>query len=198
MKAKATHYGHCQVCGRRQKLPKGRLSKHGYTVQWNMFQGTCFGAHELPFEQDISLIEQAIKRAELSIKHIQENIIDIKNDTTTIYINNYYGYRSHPNGKGGYIYETYKVTDLVKDESNERLVRYHAIPQLTPNETRLNNMNEAFVVFEDGSVDNKVHEINERYIGTLVKRIASFQQYIEWQQDRIKDWKPSELEPVEK
>lgn len=41
---KATHSGECQCCGRKQKLPKGRLSNHGYTVEWGFFSGTCFGA----------------------------------------------------------------------------------------------------------------------------------------------------------
>ena len=60
---KATHRGHCQICGAQQKLPGGRLAKHGYSVEWNSFQGVCSGAGYLPFEQDISLIEAAIKHA---------------------------------------------------------------------------------------------------------------------------------------
>ena len=59
----ATHIGECQVCGRIQKLPKGQLSKHGYTKQWGFFNGTCWGAEHLPFEQSIDLIEGAIKQA---------------------------------------------------------------------------------------------------------------------------------------
>ena len=40
---KATHDGECQLCGRMQKLPDGRLAKHGYTTRWGFFQGVCPG-----------------------------------------------------------------------------------------------------------------------------------------------------------
>jgi hypothetical protein len=61
MASKSTHQGHCQVCGRPQMLPGGKLSKHGYTKRWGFFSGVCSGADHLPFEQDISLIEGMIK-----------------------------------------------------------------------------------------------------------------------------------------
>jgi hypothetical protein len=48
---KATHNGTCQVCGREQALPYGKLSKHGYDVPFHYFRGTCPGAEFLPLEQ---------------------------------------------------------------------------------------------------------------------------------------------------
>lgn len=45
---KSTHSGICQVCGRRQHLPAGRLSKHGYQIKQRgmggYFVGTCRGS----------------------------------------------------------------------------------------------------------------------------------------------------------
>lgn len=58
----ATHAGTCQICGRVQKLPSGKLSLHGYQVQWNFFNGTCGGAKHLPFEKDKA---QAVAHATL-------------------------------------------------------------------------------------------------------------------------------------
>jgi hypothetical protein len=49
---KATHNGTCQVCGKLQALPEGKLSKHGYDVQFHYFRGVCPGAAFLPQEQD--------------------------------------------------------------------------------------------------------------------------------------------------
>jgi hypothetical protein len=72
-KVKSTHSGHCQVCGCVQKLPNGKLSLHGYTKEFDFFQGICHGAQALPFEQDISLIQAAIERAKESAKNIREN-----------------------------------------------------------------------------------------------------------------------------
>lgn len=50
---KATHNGTCQVCGRVQAVGvnSGNLAKHGYTVQWNFFSGTCEGADRAPMEK---------------------------------------------------------------------------------------------------------------------------------------------------
>jgi len=66
---KSTHQAHCQVCGRIQAvmLPSGLLAKHGYTVTFGFFQGTCAGSDHLPLEQErvlcldtcISLMEYA-------------------------------------------------------------------------------------------------------------------------------------------
>lgn len=50
----ATHLGTCQVCGCMHKVSKddGTIAKHGYTVDWNTFNGICQGSNHLPFEQD--------------------------------------------------------------------------------------------------------------------------------------------------
>lgn len=60
---KATHRGTCQVCSRVQKLPDGKLAKHGYQVLGGFFEGVCFGSHNLPLEQDKALVEKSIRWA---------------------------------------------------------------------------------------------------------------------------------------
>ena len=75
----ATHEGECQVCGRVQKLPNGTLAKHGYTVQWGFFEGTCWGADSLPLEVDNSLLAQAIEwatRLAQGAAEIQEKLLN--------------------------------------------------------------------------------------------------------------------------
>lgn len=62
MKNKATHRGTCQACGRVQCLPSNLLAKHGYTVDWGFFNGTCCGSDRLPLEQDKTLTENIIKQ----------------------------------------------------------------------------------------------------------------------------------------
>jgi len=54
---KATHYGECQLCGRKQRLPNSVLAKHGYAVQWNTFQGVCPGSGHAPYELSRDLLE---------------------------------------------------------------------------------------------------------------------------------------------
>lgn len=48
----ATHNGTCQACGRQHAVnPKtGNLAKHGYTVDWGFFNGTCSGSDRAPLE----------------------------------------------------------------------------------------------------------------------------------------------------
>lgn len=58
---KATHSGTCQLCGREQKLPGGRLSLHGYTTRWGFFSGVCPGSTWLPFEVSADRIAIAIE-----------------------------------------------------------------------------------------------------------------------------------------
>jgi hypothetical protein len=53
----ATHNGTCQACGRSHAvgLKTGPLAKHGYTVDWGFFNGTCQGSDARPLEIDTAL-----------------------------------------------------------------------------------------------------------------------------------------------
>lgn len=53
----ATHNGTCQACGRQHavNVKSGLLAKHGYTVDWGFFNGTCQGSDHLPLEHDTAL-----------------------------------------------------------------------------------------------------------------------------------------------
>lgn len=42
--------GTCPVCGQNVKLDQGRIVNHGYKVEWQMQQGSCFGTGTLPWE----------------------------------------------------------------------------------------------------------------------------------------------------
>ena len=60
--ARHTHRGTCQVCGSVQAVNNktGMIAKHGYTVDWGMFQGECPGSHELPIEKSHKLTTRII------------------------------------------------------------------------------------------------------------------------------------------
>lgn len=52
---KATHNGTCQACGRSQAVKaNGNLAKHGYTVDYGYFSGTCSGSDRKPLELETS------------------------------------------------------------------------------------------------------------------------------------------------
>lgn len=52
-----THTGTCQACGRRQAVhvKTGMIAKHGYTLAYSFFNGTCGGSDHLPLELDTAL-----------------------------------------------------------------------------------------------------------------------------------------------
>lgn len=193
--AKATHSGTCQICGRSQKLPKGRLSNHGYTVDWGFFNGTCHGAQGLPFEQSTNLVESMITNVKADIADLQAEILDLQIQTDFVWMRVYYSYKDHPNGKGGYMWEkipseTIKVTNY----SDEHHVH------VTFAVMCLKNVGTPYEVAqfdrEATTVEAAVVSQNKNYTQELIKRIAQLQSYVEWQQERVANWKPQELTPV--
>jgi hypothetical protein len=74
MKVQATHKGHCQVCGSLQKLPNGRMAKHGYTTKHGFFEGTCAGSDKLPYQVSCELIPASIDAANNLLAPIADKI----------------------------------------------------------------------------------------------------------------------------
>jgi len=79
---KATHYGHCQICGSRQLLPSNVLAKHGYTTRWGFFSGVCPGSGFKPFEQATNLIEDSIARAQREAFNLRASAITLRGTST--------------------------------------------------------------------------------------------------------------------
>lgn len=70
---KSTHQGTCQVCGRMQALPSGRLSKHGYDVKFHYFHGVCPGAGHKPLEIERTFADEVAASLLVSArKHVRD------------------------------------------------------------------------------------------------------------------------------
>ena len=78
MMARHTHRGTCQVCGSVQAVNNktGMIAKHGYTVDWGMFQGECPGSNELPIEKSYRLTIQIIDSIQSQLAGMK--LIDLK------------------------------------------------------------------------------------------------------------------------
>jgi hypothetical protein len=52
----------CQICARRIMASKGKIAHHGYERPqgWHEQTGSCYGARELPFERDCSVLRRYI------------------------------------------------------------------------------------------------------------------------------------------
>jgi len=74
---KATHFGECQICGRKMKAPHGKLSNHGYQIHNGYFHGSCHGSHELPFEKDRSVLGNVIEDFSKFIDNKQQYMQDV-------------------------------------------------------------------------------------------------------------------------
>jgi len=189
-KAKATHNGHCQVCGAKQKLPRGRLSLHGYQVAgWGFFNGVCTGARHLPFEQDISLIEGSIRWAQARQEEVEAFAARTRGETETVWVHEYIpGTWNRGQRHSRYEWRQFKVSDLI--EVNNHRIRWLG----------LDGKEKESHLYKDWENDGwtPVGDLNERRAKAYDSTAEELKRYIKWQQDRIKDWKPSELEPINK
>jgi hypothetical protein len=87
---KATHNGHCQVCGRQQAVRDGgRLAKHGYTTKWGFFSGTCSGSDIEPLEVSRSKLDETVRELELEAAILREMKAE---DVTSVAIESRKGY----------------------------------------------------------------------------------------------------------
>lgn len=175
--SKATHYGTCQACGKEQKLPNGVLSKHGYTVQWSMFSGTCPGAKHKPFEQSKDLIENFIQTAEQTVTNYKKQITRLENsdDTKNVPFRNVIRHR----GKSTYhwVQAEVKNEEIILPDGEILPARRYADLRLT----------------DDKSI---AKSLRERKIRWIEREIQSTEDYISWQKSRLTDWQPKELNVI--
>ena len=195
MAKKSEFFGTCQVCGREQKLPNGILSTHGYTVEWNMFTGECFGSKELPFEQSTDLIQRAVltasvKRGSLA-KHQdclalppKEPYGTVKSYLTREEVRKKDGH--FINGRAGYRW----ITGRIERREPHKMGMYFV------------------VIDEKDGMEHRIHGgfmetplsvveyFNKEYSRVLQNRIDQLDKYVLWQTERIKNWHPKELKSV--
>jgi DNA-binding protein YbaB len=188
---KATHSGTCQVCGALQKLPNGKLSKHGYTTRWGFFEGVCWGADHEPFELSKDLIEEAIERATQGAKNNRaeakkrERMTDPNDVWHDVYLN---CERVTKHGRVSMVGRKFK-SGTHGDEVAFIYQDRHFVRR------------EDFTVLHDWrmrTVEDAVKQMNAERAGYLRHVAEQQDEYVKWQQQRIKDWKPhpEQLKPV--
>lgn len=173
---KATHKGTCQACGSTQRLPNDKLSNHGYTVKWDMFQGVCQGSKELPFEKSCALIETFISRAKAQILGLQNEIEEIRQ-----YKGNLGWHKAYYNGE--YTWAQVPIIEaMIKDgmfiDQNGKKCYFNTYS------------------YYCNTVEEAVKRMNETRIYFYNQKIKKFNSYIEWQELRVKDWKETDLYPI--
>jgi hypothetical protein len=184
---KATHIGECQICGRKQKLPGDRLSKHGYTKRWGFFSGVCPGAGHQPFEIAKDRIEGAIASATVSREVIREQAKAIRARTDLKGFYNDYANR-------GYFWREVEFLDGEPTASGDCPVVFIACDG-EPFKAPQSAYSQGF--YGSGNAAVIAANSRESYCrGHLDARAAELTTYILWQTERLANWTPKPLTPV--
>jgi hypothetical protein len=200
-KHKATHKGTCQVCGNLQMLPNGRLSKHGYTVRWGFFEGTCWGAENLPFELSKELIEGAIKRAQDHQASVAAYAKQLRDDKTpaTVWVNEYVGASSRAAYLRGdtYRWRELKRADVKKNDYSTLSWEPAKDSQSRDAKRGERQTRDCYLYGDAATLDGCMHYLNGERAKVLDGRVKQLAEYIGWQQARIKGWAPHPEKLVE-
>jgi hypothetical protein len=193
--AKATHYGTCQICGRKHKLPGGVLSKHGYTLEFGFFNGTCNGSGHLPFEQSIDLIEGAIISAKA---YAEKTFAEAE------------AYRTNPSAEGirreVYIRKpgrySSSTSEWIEDSISFRTKEYedgggYIVGEWDTQPEHATSYTEkrAGSYSHDTEAEIIAYE-RAKWARVLTRRAEEAYSYAEWQTKRINGWEPSDLEEI--
>jgi len=187
---KATHTGHCQICGSMQKLPGDVLSIHGYTVKWGFFSGTCNGTHGKPFEVSTDLIEAAIVRATGLREAAIARAAELRAMTSTEgYVHEYV--RNSANMKGGSRYE-WRTVEISMQPYDHAPTIARAV-YVIDGQQKDANVPHA----HSQTAESVAAYLRNTYAHAMFDtRAASLQEYIEWQTARVKNWQPAECKPI--
>lgn len=215
MKNKATHNGHCQACGRLQKLPKGLLSLHGYNVAHGFFSGTCVGARELPFEQSCELVKGFIASAKTQLEHVKAEQAELRQQPTA---DTKMWARIRYEGPRGYgatnVWEQVTLEATFRpygyaDDPNAGSMKYRYL-DATGREHGSDQRGGGFygINMWDLKRSDETPDVEACRLATVLKHnetranwleseVKSLTRYIAWQTERVENWKPAPLLPVD-
>lgn len=183
---KATHDGHCQLCGRLQRLPDGVLALHGYTVQWGFFSGQCPGSKHLPYEQSKDLIDGCIAGQLAAIERAQANAAALRDPAKTTgetcWVNEYVTSR-----RGQSVYQWREVAITKTPWTSDDGTVYHSY-RYTKQDGKLEKLN--YVPFE---IKDDLHAVvlwaNEKRAAQVFDReVQERKNYVAWLRQRAADW----------
>lgn len=190
---KATHAGHCQACGRLQRLPKGRLSLHGYQVLGGFFSGICRGARHEPFEISCDLVRTFIREAADRLARVEGQQRHLRRPATEprAMVHNY---ENIGRGKRAYVWREVMIDGRRRDDGRVEYF-YRAPGYLTPSTEPVEHRVDRFHSLAGAGDQSLVvaTEYNKIYADWLDHEVDSLRRYIAWQEDRVRTWKPADL-----
>ena len=192
MGKQATHKGECQICGRTQKLPGGRMAKHGYTVSWGFFNGTCQGSAALPFEQDCSLVAEAIRAAKKHRVYLVERIAELRENTNPVRAHAHYYAKDH-----GYESTWADTSTIVVAEPGRHSGQWVAPVTDPRGGAQVATFGYKGRSYGSATAEEAAYGANVRLAEGMERNdLASAQRYIDWQTSRLADWTVQPLRTV--
>lgn len=188
---KAIYKGECQICGRVQKLPKNLLAQHGYSVDWNMFQGVCSGSKELPYEKSCELIKTILPHVKKQLNHLEEKKIMLMKPATSNKCFDLIWIRCGKNASYQWV-----EGELIKEERSNVQNTYHW-NEIYISYKYMNILNKNKVQTESDNLLDVATKLNRRYVeNKLNSTIEEIRRYHTWLTKKIDNWKLKELELI--
>lgn len=192
MRNRATNCGTCQSCGATQKLPGGRLAKHGYHIRWGFFSGICPGSGKLPYEQSCGLIQRYVATAKAQLADMETFRDSLLTPATEPK-----GWRAEwvsatGRERGGH--REWRLTDLyLHEETRPDGYVYKALQY----KDRQGDIRRLDYYGPDMSLLGAATYLNAARAGALVREsIQPLQEYVHWQERRIVEWVLRPLLPL--
>lgn len=210
--AKAADFsGHCQACGRLQKLPNGVLAKHGYKIAAGYFSGVCAGSGHLPFEKSYDMLPGFIASASAQLTSVERFVAKL---TTPATEPKAWFYTSKASPRGGYYGST---RDWQEQAIETEVVQFHdgtgsykkfwrdgdtswerfRNAEGARTEEIRPVKREVSAGYDDAVLDVAT-KANGVYARWMRAEVLSLRRYIAWQQERIASWKEADLLPVDR
>jgi hypothetical protein len=173
--------GHCQICDRYQKIPKGLLAKHGYSREYGFFNGTCHGSDHPPYEHSCDLIPGEIEIVKKMLGNVQAAIAKWEQQTEVCVVRMYrdrmYCYREA----------------VVKSEPYFSVARQEASSILTLHDKESGEqLPDSLWNFE--TEGEAIQHYNQKYIETVLKMEEKWLKgNLVWLTDRLNNWKYVEI-----
>lgn len=207
MKNKSLYSGHCQACGRLQKLPNGKLSQYGYKIDHGYFSGVCVGAKHEPFELSCELVKTFIEGAKRHLESVEafQACLRLPVEQPTAWIR-----CSYENPKGRYYpkVHVWEVCPMAIEKVNFQdstgfYVKYSYTDKNGVKHGSLSSPVYGVSPHDEAGAGKSLDELllltcsryNQQYAEWIEYDAKNMRSYISWQTERVQTWKKMDLLP---
>lgn len=177
----ATHWGTCQACGRRHKLPDGRIARHGYTIANGWQEGTCMGSDHPPLEVSCDLVKKSIVDARAKSVAVAKRVADLRQPATepeawvmqTVYVGR----------------KAVKMPTVVEIKTDADGKPYYYTG-------RGHHVRAIQLSYKIKTALDMANHLNGNFAAVLERQLPQIAEYIKAQTEVVATWQPRELVPI--